>query len=136
MAILALDPYGQIVSTFVASGNRVNDYDVSSAEESRFAIPASLLKQIHGETFMSWTGWVFRMRDGKLFSYGTSFLMEFFQLPDGYAFSDVVEVINHSFVDAHGNIRKLREGESPPDGYMIEDVLRERAFFTCAVDGV
>ena len=130
------DPYGQIVSTFVANGNRVNDHDVLSAEESRFAIPRGLLKQIYGETFMSWTGWVFRMQDGKHFSYGTSFLMEFFQLPDGYEFSDVVEVINHSFVDAHGNVGKLRGGGSPPDGYKIDDVLRERAFFVCAVDGI
>lgn len=130
------DPYGQVVSTLVASGNRVNDYDVLSAEESRFAIPLGLLKRIHGETFMSWTGWVFRMRDGQLFSYGTSFLMEFFQLPDGYDFSDVVEVINHSFVDAEGNVGKLREGGSPPEDYEIDGVLRERPFFICAVDGI
>ena len=130
------DPYGQIVSTFVANGNRVNDYDVLSAEESRFAIPLGLLKQIHGETFMSWTGWVFRMRDGRLFSYGTSFLMEFFQLPDGYEFSDVIEVINHSFVDSQGNVGMLREGGNPSEDYTIDKVLRERAFFTCAVDGI
>jgi hypothetical protein len=95
------DPYGQIVESFVAKGNNVNDYDVASASPSRFAIPVSLLSQIRGETTMSWTGWVFRMRDGRCFSYGSSFLMEFFHLPDGYDFSDVTEVINHSFVSGH-----------------------------------
>jgi hypothetical protein len=130
------DSYGQIIKTFVANGNRVNDYDVASSGESKFAIPLSLLRQIHGETFMSWTGWVFRMRDNQLFSYGSSFLMEFFQLPEGYDFSDVVEVINHSFVDGDGHVEKLREGGIPPKSYNVDEVFRERAFFTCAIDGI
>lgn len=130
------DPYGQIVSTFVAGGNRVSDYDVATASESRFAIPKKLLSQIHGETTMGWTGWVFRMSDGRPFSYGTSFLMEFFQLPDGYEFSDVEEVINHSFVDADGTIARLQEGRLLPTVYRPESVFRERVFFSCVVDGV
>lgn len=130
------DPYGQIVTTFVAGGNRVNDYDVATASESRFAMPKKLLSQIHGETTMGWTGWVFRMSDGRPFSYGTSFLTEFFQLPDGYEFSDVEKVINHSFVDAAGAIAKLQEGGHLPNGYRPEAVLRERAFFSCAVYGI
>jgi hypothetical protein len=77
------DPYGQIVTTFVARGNKVNDNDIASSESSQNAIPLPLLRQIHGETFMAWTGWVFRMRDGRLFSYGTSFRAEFLQLPEG-----------------------------------------------------
>lgn len=130
------DPYGQIVATFVAGGNRINDYDVASAAESKYAIPLPLLRQIHGETTMGWTGWVFEMRDGHRFSYGSSFHMEFFQLPDGYDFADVSKVLNHSFVDAAGKVTKLREGSILPDGYRPEAVLRERVFFTCAVDGV
>jgi hypothetical protein len=97
------DPYGQIVTSFVTRGNRVNDYDVASSCVSKHAIPLALLKQIRGETFMAWTGWVFRMRDGRVFSYGTPFRAEFLQLPDGYEFNDVVEVINHSFVDSSGS---------------------------------
>ncbi|HRE81472.1 MAG TPA: hypothetical protein PLN52_10510 [Opitutaceae bacterium] len=50
------DPYGQVLSVFVASGNRVNDYDVASASPSLFAPPLALLEQIHGETTMSWRG--------------------------------------------------------------------------------
>lgn len=104
------DPYGQIITTFVAGGNRINDYDVASSRASKYAIPLPLLRQIHGETTMGWTGWVFRMRDGQHFSYGSSFHMEFFQLPDGYDFSDVAEVFNHSFVDSAGTVVKLKEG--------------------------
>ena len=130
------DPYGQIVETFVAGGNRINDYDVASAGESKYAIPLPLLRKIHGETTMGWTGWVFQMRDGRYFSYGSSFHMEFFQLPDGYDFTDVEKVLNHSFVDAVGKVARLREGGILPSGYRPEGVLRERVFFTCAVDGV
>jgi hypothetical protein len=130
------DPYGQIVGVFVAGGNRINDYDVASAAESKYAIPLSLLRQIHGETTMGWTGWVFVMRDGRHFSYGSSFHMEFFQLPDGYGFADVLKVLNHSFVDGAGKVARLREGGVLPDEYRPQAVLRERVFFTCAVDGV
>lgn len=126
------DPYGEIVLSFVAKGNRINDYDVSSASESKYAIPLALLSQIHGETTMGWTGWVFKMKDGKLFSYGSSFHFEFFQLPENYDFTDVAEVINHSFVDSTGTIRSLKQ--SLPKEYDIESVLRERVFFTCAVE--
>ena len=130
------DPYGQIVGTFVAKGNRVNDYDVATASPSKFAIPLPLLSRIHGETTMAWTGWVFRMRDGRAFSFGTTFLTEFFQLPDGYDFSDVEEVINHSFVSDQGVVTSLQRGGVPPASYRSSTIFRERAFFSCAVDGV
>lgn len=132
--IAAPDPYGEIVRSFVTHGNRINDYEVSSASESKYAIPLALLSQIHGETKMGWTGWVFKMKDGELFSYGSTFHFEFFQLPEGYAFSDVAEVINHSFVDPTGAVRSLKE--SGPKEYRIDAVFRERVFFNCAVDGI
>ncbi|HSE20964.1 MAG TPA: hypothetical protein VLB68_04880 [Pyrinomonadaceae bacterium] len=128
------DPYGDIVRSFVSHGNRINDYDVSSASESKYAIPLPLLSQIEGETMMGWTGWVFKMKDGTFFSYGSTFHFEFFQLPEGHAFSDIREVINHSFVDSTGAVRSLKN--SGPKEYSIETVFRERVFFDCAVDGI
>lgn len=128
------DPYGTIVSSFVAKGNRVNDYEVRSASESKYAIPLSLLSQIQGETKMGWTGWVFKMKDGKLFSYGSIFLFEFVQLPENYSFADVAEVINHSFVDASGAVRSIRNGSA--GNYDVNAVFRERVYFVCAVDGL
>ena len=130
----APDPYTSIVSVFVAGGNRINDYEVSSASESEYAPPLALLSQIQGETTMGWTGWVFKMKDGKAFSYGSTLNFEFFQLPENYAFTDVVEVINHSYVDAAGAVRSLREPGQKD--YDIESVFRERVFFSCAVDGI
>jgi hypothetical protein len=128
------DPYGQVVSVFVTGGNRINDYDVVDAAPSRFAIPLALLSQIHGETTMAWTGWVFEMSDGRFFPYGSSFSMEFFQLPDGYSFADVTKVHNHSFVTASGELRTLKQGEMLPDDYDHEKLFRERIYFTCAIE--
>lgn len=130
------DPYGQIVSSFVASRNRVAAYDVAEAMPSRFAPPLQLLSRIEGETTMGWTGWVFRMRDDRLFSYGSSFRMEFLQLPDGYEFSDVKEVINRSFVNSHGALDRLGQGRPLTEEYRRTELLRERACFYCAIEGI
>jgi hypothetical protein len=128
------DPYGQIVSSFVTGGNRINDYDVISATPSPFAIPLALLHQIHGETTMAWTGWVFEMSDSSMFSYGSSFSMEFFQLPDGYSFRDVAKVHNHSYVGKNGKLLPLQQGGCLPDDYKDIPLLRERVYFTCAIE--
>lgn len=130
------DPYGQILSSFVAGGNCVNDYDVASVAPSRYSIPLPLLNQIHGETTMAWTGWVFEMRDGKLFAYGSSFLMEFFDLPEGYDFSDVAKVHNHSFLSPDGELVSLERGGRLPPDYSPDKLFRERVFFTCYIEGL
>lgn len=130
------DPYGQVLSAFVAGGNRVNDYDVASAKPSKFTPPLSLLQQIQGETTMSWTGWVLEMNDGKLLSYGSSFSMEFFDLPEGYTFENVVKVHNHSFLSKEGTLASLQRGGMLPTDYGRENIFRERVFFTCYFDGI
>ncbi len=129
------DAYEQIVRHFVATGNRVNAYDLAKIEPSPYAIPLALRKQIEGETTMSWTGFALEMADAKLFSYGTTFLAEFFQLPEGYSFSDVVRVHNHSYVSPNGELRPLAQGMSQlPADYSPSAVLRERAYFVCHYD--
>lgn len=130
------DPYGQIVSNFATGGNRINDYDVASAEPSMFAPPISLLRQIHGETTMAWTGWVFEMTNGKLFAYGSSFRMEFLQLPEGYDFGDVAKVHNHSFLTEDGSLAPLTQGGMLPQGYDRNAIFRERVHFTCAITDI
>jgi len=130
------DPYGQILGVFVAGGNRVNDYDVASSAPSRYAPPLALLRQIHGETTMGWTGWVFEMGDGKLFAYGSGYTMEFFDLPEGYSFNEVVKVHNHSFLSRDGALVGLEQGGRPPADYPPDKLLRERVYFTCHIDGI
>jgi len=129
------DGYRQIVRHFVASGNHVNSYDIARLEPSRFAIPLSLRSQIEGETTMSWTGFVLQMNDGKMFAMGTTFLAEFFHLPEGYLFSDVAVVHNHSYVSREGELRSLNQGMSPqPEDYDASRVFRERPYFVCHYD--
>lgn len=130
------DPYGQILSVFVAGGNRVNDYDVVSAGPSRYAAPMALLRQIHGETTMGWTGWVFEMKDGKRFAYGSGFSMEFFDVPEGYSFDDVTKVHNHSHLGGDGTLLSLERGAVPPASYRREKLFRERVYFTCYIEGI
>jgi len=123
------------VKVFVAQGNRVNAYDIARVEESPFAMPLSLLPQIRGETSMAWTGFVLEMNDGVTFSFGTSFLMEFFNLPANYSFDGVSKVHNHSYVGATGTLKSLRPGSgAPPEDYDARSVLRERPYFVCHVD--
>ena len=124
-----------IVKHFVTSGNKVNDYDFKKIEISKNAIPVSLLKQIKGETTMGWTGFVFEMRDGKAFSFGTTFLMAFFDLPENYTFDDVLAVHNHSFVSRNGEIKSLKHGMmTQPSDYDQSQVYREKPFFDCFYD--
>ena len=66
------NPSREMITLFVTSGNRLNGYDVAEVGPSKYAIPLSLLKQIEGETVMSWTGFVLVMKDGMAFSFGTS----------------------------------------------------------------
>ena len=130
------DPYERIVSNFVCGGNRVNDYDIAEICPSEYAIPNELRKQIRGETFMSWTGWVFEMSDGKLFPFGSSFSFEYFDMPDGYGFDDIAKVHNHSYLGESGELKSLGQGMMPPDDYNVDTVFRERVYFTCAIDSL
>jgi hypothetical protein len=134
--ILRLDnAYNTIVKHFVTSGNRVNHYDIAKLETSRYAIPLNLLKQIHGETTMSWTGFVLEMRNGKLVAFGTPFNVEFFDIPNEYSFDDVVAVHNHSYVSPNGDLRSLIQGAAPqPAEHDRSLVCRERPYFECFYD--
>jgi hypothetical protein len=117
------DPYmgfRAIVATFVTKGNRVNDYDISKLAVSPFAIPVSRMREIGGEMSMSWTEFYARMNDGVEFRFGTTFLTDFFEMPDGYRGSDIVK------------INPAIRGEVPRQ----QRVYREKPFFTCYVDGL
>jgi hypothetical protein len=81
-----------VVESFVAGASRLNDYEIGTVEPSPYAWPLAVLKQIHGETVMSWTAFVVEMADGKLFSYGTPFAFEFFDLPEGYSHTDITKI--------------------------------------------
>lgn len=106
-----------VMSTFVTAGNRVNDYDIAGLAPSAFAIPYELLRQVKGETSMSWTQFQIEMNDGKRFHFGTTWIMEFFDLPAGYSTERMKRVISAPL------------GAPRPD----DTIYRERLFFTCYV---
>lgn len=130
------DSYARVLSSFLSAHNRVADYEVAACGPSKFAPPVALGRQIRGETTMGWTGWVFEMKDGRMFAYGSSYHMEFLDLPEGYGFGDVAKVHNHSFLSAGGALMNLVQGGALPARYPAEGLLKARVFFTCYIDGI
>lgn len=129
--------YYDIVKNFVTNGNCINYYDIDRVEKSKFAFPLKIQKQIEGETTMGWTGFVTKMKDGKHFSFGTTFLLQFFQMPNNYSIDDIEEMINHSYVLKNGELHSHREGfQTRPDEYKDAVVYRERPFFECYIDNL
>ena len=129
--------YADIVKNFVASGNCINYYDIAKVDKSKNAFPLNILKQIKGETTMSWTGFVLKMKDGKCFGFGTRFLNAFFAMPDNYSPDDIVEVINHSYISTTGDVcsHKVRFFDWPTD-YDNNAVHNERPYFDCFIDSL
>lgn len=129
--------YYDIVKTFVTGGNCINVYDIAGVEKSKFAFHSSINQQIEGETTMGWTGFAAKMKDGKLFGFGTSFHSAFFQMPDGYSAEDVEEIINHSYILKSGLLRSHYEGhQTRPQDYADAVVYREKIFFECFIEGL
>lgn len=127
--------YKDIIKSFVAHRNSVNYYDIAKIGFSNFAFPDSVLKTIKGETKMAWTGFVARMKDGKEFAFGTSFLFDFFNMPAGYLPNDIEKIINHSYLDKENSLRSYHDN----DVYEIFDVnavYRERPYFECYIDNL
>lgn len=127
--------YKDIVKTFVATGNCINDYDIKQVENSRYVLPLNIQEQIRGETTMGWTGFSARMKDGKYVGFGTSFHFAFFDMPDNYSPADIEEIINHSYVLRTG---ELRQHDVPfyevPADYDNAMIYRERPFFECYIE--
>jgi hypothetical protein len=117
--------YNMVVESFVAGGSRIDDYQISTVEQSPYAWPLAILDQIHGETVMSWTAFVVEMNDGTMHSYGTSFCTEFFDLPNGYSYSDIARI--HS-----GMLYSQERGLQPFSIDLQKEIqpYREKPFFT------
>jgi hypothetical protein len=126
------DGYKKIVENFVTHGNCINIHDIASINQSNFAFPDAILKTIRRETKMGWTGFVAEMSDGKRFSFGTSFLFEFFNMPSGYLPENICQIINHSFLDNEGNLRSYNNADDFAI-FKFEMVYRERPYFECFI---
>ena len=127
----------EIVCSFLTEKNVINPKEIIQIDQSRNAVPLSILNKIRGETIMSWTGFVLKMKDGKCFNYGTSFATDFFELPDEYEFSDIAEVVNHSYVDKDGEIHDWRKTwKSAFEKSDSLNIFRELNYFECYVNGI
>jgi hypothetical protein len=112
--------YRAIVRTFVTRGNTVNDYDLRDLSVSPYAIPLSRVREIKGETSMSWTEFYAIMTDGREFRFGTRFLTEFFDMPLGYSAENIARIVP----SVRGELARQ------------ERIYREKPFFNCYVDGL
>src|SRR5690348_1541652 len=121
--------YNMVVESFVANGSRIADYVISEVEPSPYAWPITVLKQIHGETVMSWTAFVVEMKDGTMHSYGTSFCFEFFDLPEGYSYKDIARIHSGMTYSPQQGLR-----EFSLDSLQSGRIYREKPFFTCYLD--
>lgn len=121
--------YMQIVEPFVTAGNKVNEYDIDRIQMSVFALPGAILRQIKDERAMSRTGLCLRMKDGKVFGFGSCFLFNFFQMHPGYPPADIIGVINHSYISME---RRVSRHKAPFSSWPEDDdytsVHRERLF--------
>jgi hypothetical protein len=127
--------YKEIIKTFVANGNCINDYDIAKVKKSDFAFPVQVLKQINGETKMGWTGFVAKMHDGNQFAFGTTFQFDFFNLPAGYSTTDIVKIVNHSYLDKNGNLKNYHDPKDY-DSFDRSLIYRERPYFECYLDNL
>ncbi len=97
-----------LIKHLLISKNMISSKDISKVEESKNAIPLETLKKIKGESIPSWTGFVVKMNDGKLFNFGTTFSTLFFNFPEGYSGNDICDVISHCYIDANNEIREYK----------------------------
>ena len=73
---------------------------------------------------MGWTSFTAKMKDGKVFAFGTPFNFEFFDLPEGYTHKDIVEIHSGMMVDENGMEREFSLDWS-------RQCYRDRPFFYC-----
>lgn len=123
--------YQGVVESFVASGSRLADWSIRSVELSPHAWDLGLLRTIRGETTMGWTAFVAEMKDGEMFSMGTTFSFEFFDLPTGYSPQDIKTIHSGMVYSASAGLKPFSL-----DSMQSVTVFREKPFFTCYVDGL
>jgi hypothetical protein len=129
--------YRETVKSFIVRGNCISKYDVAKIDKSRFAFPVNILKQIRGETSMSWNALVARFKDGRQLSFGTTWHLEFFDLPESYYADDIIDIVNHSYLLKTGEVvghhssfdRATRKNE-------MEKIHGDRLFFECFIDNL
>jgi len=126
--------YEAVVKTYIAGGNKLKKYSIAAIEKSRFALPVNVLKLIRGETSMGWTAFVAKFKDGRSLGFGTSWNVEFFDLPEDYNADDIVDIVNNSYQLNTGEIVGHRELNRPAKKEELASIKTDRLFFECYLD--
>ena len=56
-------------------------------------------------------------------------------MPQGYSPEDIIEIINHSYLDRDGNLKSYKAPEVYEE-FDISLVYRERPYFECCIDNL
>lgn len=90
--------YRSVVEVFVTGGNRLAVYDVDRVTTSPFALPTRFRDQLWsaGETAMGWISFTATMDDEQEFWFGTSFNIDFFEMPSGYTADRITAIHPHN----------------------------------------
>lgn len=117
--------------------NNIQHWEIACIEPSPFAFPPEVFQKIYGETTMGWTGFATRMLDDKYFGFGSRGGFEFFDMPEGYSPSDIIEIVNHAYVLKTGELRHHQRAflNNPPD-YDNAVVHLSRPYFECFMEGI
>ncbi len=110
------DKYWSLLRSYVVGGNRLSWHHIASIDRSPFAIPMDKIKEIQTEPNLTWIAFSGVMDDGKVFSFGTPFATEFFEMPQGYDARRIVRI------DALHNRNS--------------SFFREKTYFECYLDGL
>ena len=113
--------YTDVINGLLTKSGRIPAKEIGALEPSAYAIPVKLREQIEMETSLGWTRFQGVMKDGSLHEFGTEWRTEFFQMPEGYSASDLIQVMPVP-----------EESEQHPN----VPLFRERPSFHCYVDGL
>lgn len=128
--------YREIVKTLVTKGNCINYYEIAEVNLSRYSIPISALKKIHGETTMSWTAFVIEFNDGRKLSFGTTWNNEFFDLPEDFDFKNISKIYSGYYLTKEDELIPHKSLKSFQELQYYQKIHRERQFFECYIDNL
>ncbi len=129
--------YAHMIRHFSINNKRVKFSEIKKIEPSSFAFPNKFLQLIETETGEGWTGFTCKMKDGKYIGFKANYTFEFFFIPNGYHFTDIEMLINHSYVLKNG---ELKHYQVPMPNYPFDQdralVNYEMPFFECYLDHI
>lgn len=108
--------FESMLSNEIWSSNAIGYWMIERVEPSPNALPVALREAIGPPINRDLWAWVFEMRDGARFNYGSCGAFDFLRLPDGYGFQDVAKVLPRKVVDQRGKLRTFNSQDKSLHG--------------------